>query len=378
MAGYSDQVLSDVPYMLFSLLGIYLLFADYGRRWHLTAGLAICIWAFLVRSAGMSLVLAAVVFLYIKGMRKEAVATLAAGVLAAILWSIRNHAMTGESSRYMEVLLAANPYDPDMGTLNFSGFLHRIGVNAGGYLSGLLPVTILPTLIRRASSGGPSALGVLVSVLAIAVAAVGGYSLRKRALLVNIYLLAYFAIYLAWPEVWKSERFMVPIAPLLAIYLIVGLRTILVYFDVPGAATLAVCAALVATNLISLPRYIGRERGYPEGWVRYLETAQWADANTDPASVVMCRKPFLYYLFSERRTIGYPFTRDKEAMRTYLLEARPDYIVLDDFGGGGSSTDVYVVPVLQEMTEYLSLAYETPEPVNKLLRFRPPQGVKVQ
>jgi hypothetical protein len=94
--------------------------------------------------------------------------------------------------------------------------------------------------------------------------------------------------------------------------------------------------------------------------------------------VVMCRKPFLYYLFSERRTIGYPFTRDRGAMRDYLLEARPDYIVLDDFGGGGSSTDVFVVPVLQEMTGYLSLAYETPEPVNKLLRFRPPGGESTQ
>jgi hypothetical protein len=62
-------------------------------------------------------------------------------------------------------------------------------------------------------------------------------------------------------------------------------------------------------------------------------------------------------------------------MREYLLEARPNFIVLDNFGGGGTSaTDVYVVPVLQDMLEYIGLAHETEEPVNKLLVFREPQG----
>jgi hypothetical protein len=377
-AGYSHQVLSDVPYMCFSLVGIYLLLSGYRRRWHLLAGLAVCVWAFVVRSAGMSLVFAAAAFLFLKGMKKEALATLGVAAAVAILWSVRNYAMTGEGSRYMQVLFSANPYDPDVGLLNFSGVVNRILTNAGGYLGGLLPVTLLPTLIRPASTGGPSGLGVLVSVLAITVAGLGGYSLRKRGLLINIYLVTYFAVYLVWPEVWRSERFMVPIAPLLAIYLIWGLRTILAYFDMPRVATFVLCAGLVASNLVSLPDYLRRERGYPPGWVRYLETAQWAGANTDQASVVMCRKPFLFHLFSERKTIGYPFTRDKDAMRAYLFEARPDYIVLDDFGGGGSVTDVYVVPVLKEMTAYLSVAYETQEPVNKLLRFKPPEGAGEQ
>ena len=63
-------------------------------------------------------------------------------------------------------------------------------------------------------------------------------------------------------------------------------------------------------------------------------------------------------------------------MREYLLEARPNYIVLDDFGGGTSATEVYVVPVLQDMLEYVGVAYETEEPVNKLLVFRIPEGVE--
>ncbi len=375
VVAYSHQVLSDVPYMAFSLVGIYLLLSHHRGRRYLAAGLAVCIWALIVRSAGMTLVFAAVVFLFLKGRKKEAFVTIGAALLVSVLWSLRNYSLTGEGSRYMQVLLSANPYDPDRGMLTFSGLVSRVFTNAGGYLGGLLPVTLLPTLIKPAPGGGGGPLGILISVLALTVVALGAYSLRKRGLLVGIYVLAYFAVYLIWPEVWKSERFMVPIAPMLAIYLVWGLKAIFTYFDIKRVAILGACAALVLTNLFSLSSYIKRERGYPIGWVRYLETAQWAGSNSDPASVVMCRKPFLFNLFSNRKTIAYPFTRDKAAMREYLLEARPNFIVLDDFGGGTSATDVYVVPVLQDMLEYLGLAYETDEPVNKVLVFRIPQGM---
>jgi 4-amino-4-deoxy-L-arabinose transferase-like glycosyltransferase len=373
VVSYSNQVLSDVPYMAFSLVGLYLLLTEKPGRWHLAAGLAICIWALVVRTAGMSLVLAAVVFLFIKGRKKAAFAAIAAAVLVSALWSFRNYALTGEGSRYTEVLFSANPYDPDRGMLTFSGLVSRFVTNARAYLGGMLPVTILPTLIKGAPRGGGGPLRVLVSVFVLIVAGFGGYSLRRRGLLLGMYMLVYFGLYLVWPEVWRSERFMVPVAPVLAILSVWGLKTIMTYFDVRRGIILAACAALVLSNLFTLSSYIRRERGYPIGWVRYLETAQWAGSNTDPASVVLCRKPFLFYLFSERRTIAYPFTHDREAMREYLLEARPNYIVLDDFGGGTSATEVYVVPVLQDMLEYLRLAYETEEPVNKLLAFRPPE-----
>ena len=127
------------------------------------------------------------------------------------------------------------------------------------------------------------------------------------------------------------------------------------------------------SSLFSLADYVRRDRGYPAGWAMYIETAEWAKSNSEPGSVVMCRKPFLINLFSDRKTIGYPFTRDRQAMRDYLLEARPDLIVLENFGGTMSQTDVYVVPVLQEMLEYLRPAYETAEPVNQIVRFDVPQ-----
>jgi hypothetical protein len=95
----------------------------------------------------------------------------------------------------------------------------------------------------------------------------------------------------------------------------------------------------------------------------------WVRDNTPEDALVLSRKPFLFYVFSRRKTIAYPFTLDQQMMREYLLEAKPDYIVLEDFGGGVSTTEVYLVPVLQEMLPYLEHAYMTGEPVNTVLRF---------
>jgi hypothetical protein len=54
------------------------------------------------------------------------------------------------------------------------------------------------------------------------------------------------------------------------------------------------------------------------------------------------------------------------------MESRPDYIVIEDFGGGTSATEVYLVPVLKDMLAYLENVYATEEPVNMVLKFTPP------
>jgi hypothetical protein len=136
---------------------------------------------------------------------------------------------------------------------------------------------------------------------------------------------------------------------------------------------LAVCIAIGATNVYAVGKYAARPRGYPPGWANYLGAANWAAQNTDPGSVFLCRSTYLFYVFSGRRTIGYPYTRDATAMRDYLLEQRPDYIVLDN-ELGFPQTQTYLVPVLRTMESLLEPVYSTGEPVNSVFRFTLPSG----
>jgi 4-amino-4-deoxy-L-arabinose transferase-like glycosyltransferase len=375
VVAYSHQVLSDIPYAFFSLLAIYILLASRKRGWVLALGIALCIWAYFVRTVGASLVLAGAIFLFRRKQKREALVLLGGFVLVSGLWAIRNYSLTGEGSRYMSVLLSANPYDPDKGAVTFGGLISRAWTNGTAYVGSLMPTNLLPTLVKPVRDFGAVPVTALVAVLVTTVTVLGGYALRRKASLTTVYILLYFAVYLGWPEVWRSERFMIPIAPILAVYFFAGIKWILGKFDVKGVAVYAVCGVLVLTNLIALKSYVGRVRGYPPGFVRYFDAATWVDEHAAPEAIVLCRKPFLFYVFSRRRTVAYPFTRDRLEMRKHLAEARPEYIVLEDFGGGSSATNVYLVPVLEELTQYLSVVHRTAEPVTTVLRFAPEDGL---
>jgi len=364
---YSHEVLSDLPYALFSLLGLLLVINYHARRMPLLIGLAVCIWAYVVRTAGVSLVGAVALFLLLRHRRREACLLIAAFVIFSAAWMLRNRLAAGEGSRYLSVFFAANPYEPDLGRITILGFLKRVMVNLWTYMTGMLPLDFLPSIVGYITDFSARA---FVSLVLLGVAGLGGFSLRKRAALVNLYLLAYMAVCLVWPEVWRSERFMLPIAPLVAVYFLAGIERICAYFSLRRMAVLLICIGLAATNLYSLVQYASRPHGYPPGWNNYFETAIWARDSTKPDAVVLTRSPFLYYIFSERRTIQYPFTRDAEAMRTYLDRWHPDYIVVDN-SIGFPQTATYLVPVLLAMPDRITSVYSTPEPINLVLRYLP-------
>jgi hypothetical protein len=283
----------------------------------------------------------------------------------------------GEGSRYLGLMLAADPYAPELGMIGVPGLLVRMWLNLTSYVSYLLPANLFPTIIRLAGGPDGGAPRALVSVLIVGVGVLGGHSLRKRASLLNLYLLLYFGIYLIWPDIWRSDRFMMPIAPVFAICFCAGFKRLLEYFDLRRSVIVGVTTVLILTNAFSMVTYLRRERGYLPGWFEYLQTALWVRENTPEDSLVLCRKPFLYYLFSDRKSVSYPFTSDADAMRKYLLETRPDYIVIDDFGGP-TTTHQYLVPVLGEMRSSFELIYQTGEPTNMVLRFFPGRPVMDQ
>jgi hypothetical protein len=328
------------------------------------------LWAYAVRTAGLSLVAAAALFLLLKSRRKQALALVVGFVVFSVLWTLRNHIVGGEGSRYLGVLFAKNPYDPDLGAVGVVDVLRRMWINLSAYLSGALPENVLPAM---AGYAGSAALRTLASLVIIGVAVIGGWALRAKGLLLSLYAGAYFLMYLFWPEVWRGGRFMVPLAPVLAIYFVAGVAAICKYLSLGRAVTLALCIAVGATNVYAVSKYAARPRGYTAGWNNYLGAANWAAKNTNPGAVFLCRSTYLFYIFSGRRTIQYPFTHDAAAMRDYLFERRPDYIVLDN-ELGFPQTQTYLMPVLRTMENLLEPVYSTGEPVNSVVRFVPPSG----
>jgi 4-amino-4-deoxy-L-arabinose transferase-like glycosyltransferase len=365
---YSHLVLSEMPYALVSLAVLYLVLLRPDSRRNFIFVLALSLWAYYVRTVGGTLVLAVAVYYFVTSRKKYALIVLAALVVASLAWSLRNYAATGEGSRYMSVLLKVDPYDPQKGDINLIGLFARMGQNLLGYSGELVAFTVLPSYHVHVAGQDVSLVRNIISVAIVAFAALGGYSLRKRAGLVNIYLLLYFIAYLIWPDIWMSDRFMIPIAPIVAVYAVQGIFRLGAMLGLPRKAALAVPLIVMLTNAHALALYVQRERGYTPLWANYIQCAIWCAHNTHPGDLFICRKPFFFYLFSERKTISYPFTRDHKVMRDYFDEWEADYIIIDYFGGPTGTTELYVLPVLLDMIGSVKTVYATGEPLNMVVK----------
>jgi hypothetical protein len=111
-----------------------------------------------------------------------------------------------------------------------------------------------------------------------------------------------------------------------------------------------------------------RERGYTPLWANYIQCAIWCNHNTEQDDLFVCRKPFFFNLFSDRKTISYPFTRDHQEMKDYFAEWEADYIIVDYFGGPTGTTELYVLPVLLDMIDSVKTVYATGEPLNMVVK----------
>ncbi len=370
---YSFDTLSDVPYMLVSLLGLLLLLRIDDQR-SLTCGSLIAIGSFMVRTVGLSLVIASWLWLLIKKRWKIAAISVLVFVVVAGAWTARNIMVSHSATRYTELFLLKNPYDQAEGRIDFQSLARRVGINLKEYTTYYIAYNVVPTLLEKL--GGKASPGSrLLAALVLLISVLGIHSIGKKNPVIPIYLFLYVGIYLVWPEVWTGERFMLPISPIIAIGVLLGLVEIFEFFRLPKRIPLLVASLLVASNLLTLFPYMARQRGYPPGWRNYFEVAQWAKQNTPENSVFLCRSAFLFHVVSSRKTIGYPMTSNVEEIESYLLKTRPDYIVIENIVGTFSQTAIVLGPALAQMGDQIEIVYVTNEPRNILLKFSPKENM---
>ena len=114
---------------------------------------------------------------------------------------------------------------------------------------------------------------------------------------------------------------------------------------------------------------IATQSRVPDGWVNYFTIAEWAQQNTEPQAVVACRKPILFYLYSDRRTVLYKFTDDSALLLEELKQNKVNYVVLDRLGYG--STGRYLVPAVTKYVDDFFLVRKLENPPTWLLEFHP-------
>jgi len=371
MLEFSHWVLTEAPYLLVSLLSLFLFIRapENGKRrfaWLFFAAIAAAA-SFYVRSNGMMLLSAIILCLLIKRRLLDAVAFTVTFAVLLSPWILYNRSLGGGLGQSVNVFFVLDVYNLDAGRITLIGILGRVLENWKIYFGGVFPGMALPAWF----GGEPS---YVLAALFTGILGTGLIAdLRKSVSLVGIYTLFFLGLAMVWHPSVSSARYLVPIFPILMYYLIIGLNAAWARIIKGNTLTLlipiyTILVAFYASTLIPsikmnvemLKSYCGGDKyaGYDSGWRSFYESADWIRKNSPESSIVVSRKPTLFCLASGRKSYCYQFTHDRDSVLRSVLRA--DYVLVDRISG---TTNHYLIPAIRsyvpERLEFVFVASDS-------------------
>ena len=342
----SHWELSDVPFWAMTTAALLAWERlPRGRKGRTAAAAALTACAYLTRSAGLPLLVAAAAWL-IWRRRWTQLALYAAIVLPpALAWAARTRALGG----YASLIRTADVYAPDQGTVTAAGLLERLGENTALYGG-----RFLPTLL---GGGASPVLGVL-SVLVAALAVYGWSRQVRRAGVAELWVPLYVGMLLVWNPEWSGDRLLLPLYAVLLMYAGDALaRMGRMGFLPRGGVAPALGAAVVAAAAVPgvaegsrMGTFCTAE--YRRGdvlpcleprWRDFFELAAAAGGTLPEGSAVLSRKPALFWAASGLPGRTYPLSREPDALFRAARAAGARYVLLDDLDEVATG---YLTPIL--------------------------------
>jgi 4-amino-4-deoxy-L-arabinose transferase-like glycosyltransferase len=375
---YGTIMMSEIPFIFFTLLALTLFLKTYdpGKEksiiYYLLAFIFLMI-AFYLRTLGIAL-LAAFLFMMLKDIRNKWKYMLAYGggfVLLFLPWLARSNRLGGNS--YLSQLVMVNPYRPENGKIGISDLFGRLFNNVERYITREIPDALFPfkEFNYREEIG---TMEWIPGILIIALIIIGIWKLPRFRWLAIIYFATTFFILLLWPDVWVGIRFVLPLVPLLIMAMLSGLQWLLTLLsgilNFKKAIPLWPVILVLYFNISEI-QFLRMKSlaGYESKWNNYFNLAKSFQKQGAKDLVVSCRKPSLFYLYSETYTTNYKYTPDAEELIADLRKRKADFVILDQLGY--SSTFRYLYPAIQNKPEYFEVIAKLENPDTYLLKFKP-------
>ncbi|HUQ48861.1 MAG TPA: phospholipid carrier-dependent glycosyltransferase [Gemmatimonadaceae bacterium] len=354
--GIGREVLSDTPFWLFTMLALLALRKLAGAEkegdeqhragaWKLELAASVAIVAaYFTRSAGLPLLLAAIIWLIVRRRGRAVAILLATSVPFIVLWWL--HGRSNPGGGYLGPFLYIDPYVPSRGTIHFRDLLLRLQENGIKYRMYHVPRIV-------AGLGATSlAAGSVLTLLALF-----GWVMRlRRPSVVEIWTVFYLGLVLLWPPAWAAPRFLLAIIPVLALYAAESVAFLASFTPWPGFAGAAGIAVLVGVTAPGIRHHLSDGetcRGqFAEGvefpctepiFRDFFLTAASVKGKLPPGSVVLSRKPTLFYLYSGYQSRLYPLTPVPDSLFAEAARIHARFVVIDQIM---DLAPMYLHPVL--------------------------------
>jgi len=328
----SHEVMSEVPFLALSAAAV-LVASREDRGWRsLAAILALVMAAYYVRTAGIALMVA--VLLYDARLGKwRSVTVLATGmVLLSLPWTL--YLQSNGGGIYGQALLLVDPYRPQLGYIGAGDAIGRVMRNLFAYGQLYFGRMTIPLLsVDSDDYGYTDALG--HGIVMICLAAHAYEAVRKGISLPTLYLAVYSGMLLCWPEAWSGLRFLIPVAPFVFHVHFRGAQDLLCRLSLSALnrtrLTVVLVTAVLGVNTIASGAMAMSREVETTSWRDYYAAARWIRDHTQPNALIACRKPHLMFLESHRKSVRYAFDTPEAIIRD-LGSRRVTHLVMDTFG----------------------------------------------
>lgn len=350
MVKLSYEMYTEVPCLFFILLTLFLF-----EKNNFIFGTLCMIVSFYIRQASIGLIFGVFLYFLYKKEYKKLILAVVITLALTIPWQLRNINITPEQS-YVSQFLMKNPYDLGSGRIGFTDIFTRFFTNIKIYIFTVLPQIFLPSINIRTPL-----VGIIFAFLIIY-----GIIINKKINILIFYFFVYCGVIFLWPEVWSGARFLIPIFPLIFFYAINGIKEILKKLSTQAYYFIG-CSIIFAFFIINFKANLDHMQEYSPDWVSFLDAAKWVKENTEKDCIVMSRKEGLFYLFSNRKNICYPFTYDTEKIMESILINNIDYVIVDAFMWT-ATTPKYLIPAIEKYKDKFRIVYRTEEPYTYVLK----------
>lgn len=359
---YSSWVLSEIPYMLISVLALY-----FWSKKKYNISLLFASLAFLTRTAGITLLISIIIFylLKFKNDKKKLIFPLL-GLLSSVSWFFYGFLNKDPLQKtYLQTLLMKDPYKTALGNINILDLVIRLGQNIREMITKVFtqifwtkstdPFAYISSEIKVV----PLFLGIIIFILVfwgifgdtIFTGRIGKkenekHSENSNVNLIKLYTILYFLTIWSWPVIWAAEkRFYLPILPLIVFWMGRGIMNCLKLFPesyrkdffcfiIPGI----LAANFIFMSLISAPTLWrnnikwNTDRIYPYGinfFNPYINFKKWAVRKGIPEnSVFIAEKRRIFYHLTNFYAVKNPKSIAPEDLGNIIDTDRVDYIVI--------------------------------------------------
>ncbi len=394
---FSTMMMSEASFLLTSVCVIYTIVrmredeqnwsAEFRHPW-IYLMLVSLLFNYHIRTQGLALVAAVILYLLVSKRWAATGFTLAGFVIGILPWRIRNKMLGLNGNRYVDMIMVANPWRPEEGTLTISEFISRFFDTLQMLIFNAIPNTIVPFVNldcdRPEYSFGLYLLGILIVAVMIA----GCIKMGRTGWLWGFYFAATLGIISMFSSP-SGNRYITTILPLLTAALFVGLWWICCLLikvitrgkisaqePVGSEAKIFTPSSLLALLLLPLlllsrpglqdENKAARQR-YPLQYQQFFNIGKQLKKNTKENTVICSRKPAMLWMYAERPGCVYKFTTNAEELLIDLIQKKADFVILDALGY--SSTPLYLFPAVQKYPQFFHIVQQYDNTHTYLLRF---------